>query len=298
MLVAYGGVATWRHNLYLVWLTCDTCDGHSFWATFRRSTDGGSAFEPYQRLFPANDVAAMAAEDSTVLFLWLDRALSGRWLAVSADLGSTWQHTEVWYRFAQKLFLKEGVLHLIQASQGTQRAEVAYRRSTDLGQSWSAESILTTVDNHLSAPEDAVLQARFGGNVYVAWRDGKYGGTNLFVGSILLRRSTDWGVTWETEVLLTDIPSGIDPAIGISDSLVGVVWNNESQPFQGISLRLSTDRGTSWMPHVAVTDSTRRAGSAAVAISGATLYVVWVDSRTGLSQVYLRRSRVFHCTCL
>ena len=187
------------------------------------------------------------------------------------------------------MHLAENRLHLKEAAHDTTRAEVAYRYSTDLGSTWTNQFILSTFDNYTSSPEDAAIQADENGNVYVAWRDGKYGNTNPFVASIILRRSTDAGVNWDDEELLTDIPSGISPSIGLDTNYVGVVWNNESQPFEGISLRISTDAGSTWLLHIAASDSSRPAYNADISISGHKIYVVWRDRRTGLSQIYLLR---------
>lgn len=178
---------------------------------------------------------------------------------------------------------------MTEAALGTPSLEVAYRYSSNFGASWSDQIILSTVDIYGSDASSAAMGATKEGKVYVDWTDGKYGGTNPFVGSNILRRSTDAGGSWNPEALLTDIPSSISPSIAIDGNIIGVVWNNESQPFEGISLRVSTDTGATWLPHIAVSDSVRPASHADIAISGNRLYVGWSDERTGIRQIYLRR---------
>lgn len=279
------------HNsyIYVLWSTCDTCDGQRYWATFRRSTDAGVTFEPYQKLFPASTGTTISAYDSVVVFRWSNRLLTQYWVALSFDYGATWQDIPFHFQYFQKLHLAGNHLHLTEAAEGTVRLEVAYRYSSDLGATWTNQHILSTVDNYGSDASSAVIAGTAEGNVYVDWTDGKYGGTNSFVGSNLLRRSTDIGVNWQLETVLTDTPSSISPSVAIGGDLVGVVWSNESQPFQGVSLRISTDSGATWLPHIAVSDSSRRAGDPDISISRQKIYVVCADRRTGLSQIYLRR---------
>jgi len=279
------------HNnyLYVLWSTCDTCDAQHKWATFRRSTDAGVTFEQYNKLFPAAFAISITAYDSLAAFLWANRTLTEYWLALSYDYGSTWQNIPFQFQYFQKLHLAGNHLHLTEAAEGTVRLEVAYRYSSDFGTTWTNQHILSTVDNYGSDASSAATVATIEGNVYVDWTDGKYGGTNSFVGSNLMRHSTDIGVNWQPEVVLTDIPSSISPSVAIAGGVVGIVWNNESQPFQGISLRISTDSGVTWLPHIAVSDSSRPAAEADISISGQKIYVVWSDRRTGLSQIYLRR---------
>lgn len=280
--------------VYILWRTCDTCSGNTFWATFRRSTDAGSTFEQYQKVFPVSGASALTASDSVVLFRWSNRSLTEDWIALSYDYGTTWQHIPFWFRNFQQLKLARNHLHMTESAEGTQSLEVAYRYSADLGTTWTNQLILSTIDNYTSDVTNAALKANSEGMPYVAWRDGKYGGTNPFVGSILLRHSTDTGTFWYPESLLTQIPSGAFPSIAIENDLVGVVWSNESQPFQGISLRFSTDRGETWLPHIAVSDSSRTASEADISLSRNRVYVVWSDRRTGVSQIYLRRGSVLN----
>jgi hypothetical protein len=282
------------HNnyIYVLWSTCDTCDSYRNWATFRRSTDAGVTFEPFEKLFPAAFAISITAYDSLVAFIWSDRTLTEYWLALSFDHGSTWQNIPSQFQYFQKLHLAGNHLHLTEAAEGTVRLEVAYRYSSDFGTTWTNQHILSTVDNYGSDASSVASVATIEGNVYVDWTDGKYGGTNPFVGSNLIRHSTDIGVNWQSEVVLTDTPSSISPSVSIEGGVVGIVWNNESQPFQGISLRISTDSGATWLPHIAVSDSSRPAAQAEISISRQKIYIVWADRRTALSQIYLRSGKL------
>lgn len=273
---------------YVVWDACDTCDTHHPGVWLRRSSDAGTTFDEPRRAIIGSISSHPTARDSSLVFTHRDRS-GAKDLAVSTDSGANWQFKPIEDRGFQRLTLVGSVMHLIQSSSGTPQAEISYRRTTDLGTTWSPELILSTIDDYSSSPSDAAIAGVANGALFVVWIDAKYGGTNWFVGSVLLRRSIDNGVGWEDEVLQTDVPSGTLPSVSACDRFVGVVWGNESQPFTGISLRVSTDSGQSWLPHIAVSDSTIQAGDPDVVIIRDKIFVVWADGRTGMSQIYLRQ---------
>ena len=284
-------------NLYILWLTCDTCDAQHYWVTFTRSTDGGQTFEPYRRLFPARIGSGITADDSLVVFRWSTRPPDRDSLAISVDHGVTWQNKPLWFQDFQRLCLAGSHLHMTEAANGTSQLDVGYRYSSDLGSTWTNEFVLSTADDYTSqAPS---MQASRDGKVWVTWNDGKYGGTNLFVGSNLLRYSTDAGTTWSQEFCLTQIPSATTPREGIEtprstdQERLAVVWNNESQAYVGINLALSTDGGESWLPPIAVSDSSFQALESGVALSGGTVHVVWARRVPGQSdKIFYRRGQI------
>ena len=268
------------HNsiIYILWRTCDTCDAHHSWVTFRRSTDAGLTFEPYRRLFPARIGSGITADDSLVVFRWSTRPPDRDSLAISVDYGVTWQSKPFWFQNFQMLCLAGSHLHMTEAANGTSQLEVGYRYSSDFGSTWNNEYVLSTADDYTS--QTPSMRASRDGRVWVTWSDGKYGGTSLFVGSTLLRYSTDAGTTWSQEFCLTQIPSASSPSEGIETpqstdhERVAVVWHNESQPFLGVSLALSTDAGASWRAPMAVSDSNIQTFYPDVALSGGTVHVV------------------------
>jgi hypothetical protein len=276
--------------LYVYWQTCDTCNGNPnhYWTTFRRSLDGGISFETPRREFPGGPVA-LCAGDSVVVRIFSD---PGNHIQISRDLGETWDTHALVSRDFQQLFLDSlRTLHMLQPATGTLAVEVSYSRSLDLGLTWGAETILSTGNSFVSAPEDARI-AVSGDDLLAVWRDGKYGSTNGFTGSLLARRSTNGGMTWEGEVRLTDIPSAIGQHVIFSRNRAAVVWHNESQPFRGISLRFSDDFGVTWSGEEAVSDSLLQAFDPDVALTGDYIQVVWSDKRAGRSQTYFRRGRL------
>ncbi|MBM2841379.1 MAG: 5'-Nucleotidase domain protein [Bacteroidetes bacterium] len=279
------GIAMSGRYLYHVWVSCDTCRGTDYWVTFRRSTNSGESFEPYRLLYLGSS-GSIAASDSFVVFASRTSTLSGL-LQVSDDFAQSWQSKALAYRDFQEVFLKNEVLHLFQPAIGTSRFEISHSFSTNLGTNWSSEQLLSTNDDMISYRYS--IAGDSDSLVSLVWMDGKYGSTSGFSTSVLFRRSLNGGRTWEPEQLLTSLPSALFPRISQRGSMIAVVWENETQPFRGISFRLSPDRGQTWLPEFPVSDSSIQAGGPGVFVDGSNIHVVWSDSRTGRPQIFYRR---------
>ena len=82
-------------------------------------------------------------------------------------------------------------LHLVWYDHRTGVDQVFYKRSTDQGTTWSADTALTSgagakVDPSLAVADD---------NVHLVWEDSRNG----YNSEVYYRRSTDNGLTWDTE---------------------------------------------------------------------------------------------------
>jgi hypothetical protein len=106
-------------HLYLFWVTCDTCDGqpNHYLVTFRKTSNGGTTFEPYVRLFPRN-TGFITTSDSVVVRLYFTSQISN--LQVSTDFGISWETKPFALRNFQKAVLDDShILHMIQPAVGT-----------------------------------------------------------------------------------------------------------------------------------------------------------------------------------
>jgi len=98
-------------------------------------------------------------------------------------------------------------------------SEVYYRQSMDGGESWGAETRLTTSPDWSTRPSVAAS----GSNVHVVWQDARTGDFD-----IIYRRSTDGGAVWGPDFTLTNDPaSSYYPSVAQSDSAVFVLWTDE-----------------------------------------------------------------------
>jgi len=110
--------------------------------------------------------------------------------------------------------------------------EVMYKRSTDRGETWTQDTILSPLSPGASKMPDIAVS---GSTVHVAW--------NEEVGdSILYTRSTNSGREWDIPKTLSS--SGFVVDIGVSGDSVIVYWGTTTAAY----LSISTDAGFSWLP--------------------------------------------------
>ena len=126
-------------------------------------------------------------------------------------------------------------------------SEVYYRQSMDDGESWGAETRMTTSPDWSTSPSVAAS----GSNVHIAWQDARTGDFE-----IIYRRSTDGGTSWGADFALTNDPaSSLYPSATVSDSALFVVWTDERTGGSDIFFK-SNPTGNP----PSVTESTERVG--------------------------------------
>ncbi|MCB0725706.1 MAG: exo-alpha-sialidase [Ignavibacteriae bacterium] len=167
---------------------------------------------------------------------------------------------------------------------------IYYKRSTDGGASWGADTRLTDTVSASQKPAICVS----GSVVHVAWADSRVG--NAF--KIYYKRSTDGGVTWGADTQLTNLVTvSQSPCISVSDSVVHIVWNdersgdnNEQGGYFNIFYKRSTDGGITWSTDAPLIASNVYSLYPSVASSGQIVQVIWCDDRDGNFEIYNKRS--------
>jgi len=114
-------------------------------------------------------------------------------------------------------------------------------------------------------------------------------------GQVFYRQSRDDGGTWSPPMPLSEGACGIGhPKIAASAEHVYVVWHQLHPPSRNLRIHLthSANHGFAWDPITTVSDDAPGAGAAWPSVNawGNAVYVVWGDSRTGSSEIYLRSS--------
>ena len=189
-----------------------------------RSTDAGGKWLP-RTLLHDNMPRSIAAHDSSAYVYFSNAYAPGHpyaGLMESHDFGETWDSIAT----ALPPTLQSSIQRMAVSEKGVHVAytwyvplgseEVMYIHSTDSGHTWSQPETLSTIDGWQSTL--AGVAADDSGRVYVTWNDGKYGGN--FSGTILLRRSTDNGVTWLPEQIISDRAVADFHDTAVRDSLV------------------------------------------------------------------------------
>ncbi|MDP2303735.1 MAG: T9SS type A sorting domain-containing protein [Ignavibacteria bacterium] len=198
------------------------------------------------------------------------------------------------------------------SSNSLDSSRILFSRSTDLGDIWSVPVRVSDkggncVDEDLTV-EGAVPTIGLNGEVYVSW-SGPLG--------IMFDKSTDGGVTFGTDIFVSDQPGGWDfaiPGINRCNGLPITVCDTSYSPFRGniyinwsdqrngtsntdIFLKKSTDGGNSWGQLIKVNnDDTQRHqffNWMAVDQTTGIIYILFYDRRNtsgSATDVYIAKS--------
>lgn len=178
----------------------------------------------------------------------------------------------------------DSVLHVVWGSSSIGSYEIYYQRSTDNGVSWDVDTRLTNDPGASFYPSIAVS----GNVVHVIWYDNRHGGTNY---EIYYKRSTDIGVSWETDTRLTnDSAHSRGSCISVFGAVVHVVWYDERDGNQEIYYKRSSDGGINWGVDTRLTNDPYISGYPSVTVSGSFVHIVWHENRDGNYEIYHKRS--------
>ncbi len=163
--------------------------------------------------------------------------------------------------------------------------EIYYKRSTDGGTNWGADTRLTNID---SANSESPSIAVNGSIVHVVWQDIRDG----YYSEIYYKRSTDGGINWGADTRLTNNPYGKNnTSIAVSGSNVHIVWFDSRDGLNGeIYYKLSTDGGLTWGADTRLTNNTAVSKYPSIVVSGSNVHIVWYDNRDGNDEIYFKRS--------
>ncbi len=160
--------------------------------------------------------------------------------------------------------------------------EIYYKRSTDAGVNWCADTRLTNAPANSWDPSVSVS----GQVVHVVWRDFRDGNDDIYY-----KRSTDSGVNWGIDTRLTNNPADSRyPSVAVSGSVVNVVWYDTRDGNSEIYYKRSTDSGVNWGADTQLTVNVAYSGYPSVSVSGQVVHVVWFDARDGNNGIYYKRS--------
>ncbi|MBZ0202300.1 MAG: T9SS type A sorting domain-containing protein [Ignavibacteria bacterium] len=174
------------------------------------------------------------------------------------------------------------IVHTVWIDDRDGNNEIYYRRSTDLGLNWGAETRLTNNSSSSYNPSVSVS----GSNVHVTWYDLRDGNNEIYY-----KRSTDGGITWGADNRLTYNTSlSYDPCSTVSGSIIHVVWTDTRDNNKEIYYKRSTDNGVSWSPDVRLTTYMNDSMYPSVTASGPVVHITWTDYHDGNYEIYYRCS--------
>ena len=175
-------------------------------------------------------------------------------------------------------------------------SEIRFSRSLDGGVTWGDgvrnNNDLTLNNDPTGFQLEPALVPFGAGTVHVTWTDNRRGKSDTFFST-----STDSGVTWLSPNIRVNPDAGPDPvsqpAIAVDAAGIIFIANRDNRGNdENIFVARSLDGGLSWGQNVRVNDDQgkNRQTDPAIAVLGATVYVIWIDARSGPNRVYSSRS--------
>ncbi|MBI5116585.1 exo-alpha-sialidase [Candidatus Poribacteria bacterium] len=184
------------------------------------------------------------------------------------------------------------------------QTDIYFNSSSNYGVTWRtpADIRLDTTAPGASSSSTPQISSDSAGHVYVAWRDGRNGESDIY-----FSRSSDFGATWlPNDIRLDTNAAGAFgstvPAV-TSDSAghVYVVWSDSRNGATDIYFNCSSDYGATWAPNDRRLDMDGAGASSAYSPqiscdSDGHVYVVWYDNRNGQYDIFFYRSSDFGAT--
>ena len=271
-------------NLLFVLLSFISLKTNAQWVADVRLT-----IDPGFSITTVNHAWCVAASGDTVHVVWQDNREGNNeiYYKRSTDGGISWgSDTRLTSNSATSEYPSVSVsgsdVHVIWDDGRDGNFEIYYKRSTDGGASWGADTRLTTNSAASYGPSSTVS----GLAVHVVWRDDRDGNIEIYH-----KRSIDGGISWGADTRLTIDPSvSWLPSVSVSDSLGHVIWWDSRDGNDEIYYKRSADGGASWGIDTRLTTNSAASVYPCVSTSALFVHVVWYDYRDGNNEIYYKRS--------
>jgi hypothetical protein len=287
----YPTVAVSGSVVHVVWH--DERDGN-YEIYYKRSTDGGASWGPDLRITndPAySEAASVAVSGSTVYIVWEDNqdgnyAIYGK---RSTNEGASWEgntrlSTSTGDSDSPSVSISGLNVDVAWHDNRDGNSEIYYKHSADGGVTWGADLRLTNNSFESFSPSVSAT----GTTVNVVWEDNRDGNYAIYY-----KRSSDTGISWGTETLLTSTGKSIDShdaSVAATGKIVYVVWFDMRNVNWEIYYKRSTDGGISWEADTRLTNNSASSLYPSIALSGKALHVVWQEHRDGNDEIYYKRN--------
>jgi hypothetical protein len=213
--------------LHVVWEDYRTSTSN--WEIYyKRSTEGGTNWETDRRLTTNSALsqkASVSAYGSVVHVAWLDNRDGNDeiYYKRSTDAGFSWGAdirltNNSYASYPPSISASGSNVHVVWHDTRDGNTEIYYKRSTNGGLNWGADTRLT----NNSAVSGFPSVKSFGSAVHVVWYDSRDGNTEIYY-----KRSTNDGVNWGADTRLTNnSDASAYPSVSLSLSTVHVVWQD------------------------------------------------------------------------
>jgi hypothetical protein len=275
-------------NLHVIWI--DNRDGN--WEIYyKRSSDNGTSWGTDTRLTDNSffsEFPSVSSSGLAVHVVWTDNREGNYeiYYKRSTDGGINWDNdsrltNNASFSLTPSVNVSGSVLNVVWRDNRDGNYEIYYKRSTDNGSTWSADTRLT--NNPFDSGDPSVSAS--GSLIYVTWMDIRDGNWKIFG-----KRSTDGGLTWGADTPVTANPSDPGfPTIWISALAVHIVWQDYRDGNSEIYYKRSTDAGVSWGIDTRLTNNPSVSEIPSIAVNGSSLHIIWTDERDGNREIYYKR---------
>jgi len=282
-------IASSGDTLHVLWH--DNRDGN-YEIYYKRSTNGGLGWGADTRLTSNSSYSgysSVSVSGQVVHVAWLDQrdGNSEIYYKRSIDGGSSWGADT---RLTNNSLLSEypsvsvsgQIAHLVWVDSRDGNTEIYYKRSSDGGSSWGADTRLT---NNSSLSDDPSVSVS-GQVIHIVFYDNRDGNYEIYY-----KRSTDGGSSWGADVRLTNnvLISG-RPSVAVSGQSAHVIWHDNRDGNYEIYYKRSSDGGSSWGADTRLTNNASLSEYPSVSASGQVVHAVWHDNRDGNPEIYYKRS--------
>jgi len=245
--------------------------------------------DPASSITSENNAWCIAASGNDVHVVWYDDRDGNDeiYYRQSTDGGSSWEaDTRLTdnsaYSYIPTVSVSDQIVHLVWVDTRDGNDEIYYKRSTDGGSSWEAD---TRLSNNFAASYYPSISAS-GLVVLVVWEDNREGNNEIYCKS-----SADGGINWGAETRLTsNSAASNNPSVAVSSSFMHVVWQDNRDANREIYYKCSTDGGVSWGTDIQLTNNFADSRYPSVSLSDSCVHVVWHDNRDGNDEIYYKRS--------
>ena len=260
---------------------------------YKRSEDGGISWGGDKRLtnIPSNSVHPSVSVYGLDIHVVWEEGREGTWKIYykrSIDGGLTWgKDTPLTFdpsgSVCPSVAVFGSTVHVVWCDfRSWLYGEIYYKRSTDRGTSWGADTRLTIGPFGAGYP----TVSAFGSTVQVVWNDYRDGANS----EIYHKRSIDGGTSWEADSRLTNaLDNSFYPSVSSSGLNVHVVWYDRRDGNHEIYYKRSTTEGLNWETDKRLTVNSS-SGMPHIAVSGSVVHVVWLDIRNGNDEIYYKRN--------
>ena len=275
-------------NLFVAIIVQITYEVNSQWQSDFRLTN-----DPAVSQTSHNSVKSIVESDGNIHVVWVDGRSGSNseiFYKRSADRGLSWEQEKRLSdlpdeSLSPSISVSGQSIHVVWSDSRNAYWGLYYKRSTDNGVTWGAD---TRLSMDLRSKEFPSVVAS-GLLVHVSWDDWRDTTAEIYY-----KRSTDGGVTWSADLRLTNsVLSSRSNSMTTSGPIVHIAWhdwrNGVSNP--EIYYKRSTNGGLNWSTDFRLTNNSTETYSPSIAAAGSNVYIVWDDFvTTGNSEIYFRSS--------